>query len=468
MAFEHYIHSDGKKLRLGYTTGTCAALAASGAVYGLLTGHIPEHLRLITPKGIAVTVRPVSCRIRYPEKQSALPCLAQCGVRKDAGDDLDVTDQLLILARAERWDCPAGASLEDRVVIRGGAGVGRVTKPGLNQKVGEAAINQVPREMIRREVLHVCKAQGYEGGIRITILVPDGEKVAAKTLNDRLGIVGGISIIGTSGIVEPMSMKAYADSVRLLIRQAAASGSELEDGRMQDHGSALEDGRMQDHGSALEDGRMQDHGSALEDGRMQDHGSALEDDRVQEHASVQVYKNVRRKISGALILTPGNYGLDYLRCQGYDSMDIPVIVCSNYIGEALDEAVADGFTDILLVGHAGKLVKLAAGIMNTHSSIADGRCEIFTAHAALAGADTQTCRRLMAAVSTDACIGILEEAGLKDAVMASILGKAQSCLSQRCRDARCGLVMFSNEYGELGKTSQAIAILETWMPDGIA
>ena len=452
MAFEHYIRSDGKDLRLGYTTGTCAALASAGAAEGLLTGKIPKTLDLITPKGIEVSAEPVFSVVEYgnlPQAMTeemlrdpagrrsaveegrdlpaAMPRLARCGIVKDAGDDQDVTDGLVIMARAEfdphpeseegieiprqnpdgderNTECP-----RDRIRILGGEGVGRVTKPGLDQKVGEAAINSVPREMIRREVLRVCSEQGYEGGMKITIFVPGGEKAAEKTLNASLGIVGGISIIGTSGIVEPMSMKAYADSVRLRIRQTASSSEEA--------------------------GKRAGTGGA---------------DRKNSGSP------------GSLILTPGNYGLSFLRRQGYDLMDIPVVVCSNFIGEALDEATADAFDRILLIGHAGKLVKVAAGIMNTHSSMADARAEIFTSHAAMAGASADTCRRLMGSVTSDGCIAVLREEGLAETVMRTILEKAQGYLDRRCKGAQCGMIIFSNEYGELGKTDRAAEILESW------
>ncbi len=521
MAFEHYIRSDGKNLRMGYTTGTCAALAAAGAVEGLLTGHIPERLSLITPKGLEVTVAPACCevealgcdreasgceaeefscereasgsevesisdkterigdagakavaagamrtaaartdavtegamrttavrtdaaRMATGVDSAALTCLrmkrALCGVVKDAGDDKDATNGLLILAQAEFGDSRLAPEKNvqadfsgvgdarsyndksfddvDRVRIVGGKGIGRVTKPGLDQKVGDAAINRVPREMIRKEVLRVCEEQGYEGAVTITIMAPEGEKAAKKTLNERMGIVGGISIIGTSGIVEPMSMKAYADSVRLQIRQTAACRRPAQD---------IESRPAQDNGSSF----VLNHDNGL--------------------------------VHGGLILTPGNYGLNYLRQQGYDLMDVPVVVCSNYIGDALDEAAADGFDQILLVGHVGKLVKLAAGIMNTHSSMADGRLEIITAHAALAGAGTETCRRLMDCVTTDACIAILMECAIREKVIRSILTKAQMYLEKRCVDGRCGMIMFSNEYGELGRTKEADEILREW------
>ena len=130
-----------------------------------------------------------------------------CAVRKQAGDDPDTTDGVLVYAKVER------ISGKRAWIVDGGIGVGRVTKPGLSQKVGEAAINPVPRSMICRALEEAADRYQYEGNLKATIFVPDGEKIAAKTFNPRLGIKGGISILGTSGIVEPMSEKALVDPI---------------------------------------------------------------------------------------------------------------------------------------------------------------------------------------------------------------------------------------------------------------
>ena len=195
--------------------------------------------------------------------------------------------------------------------------------------------------MIAAAVEEVCAAAGYAGGLSVIISVPDGASLAARTFNPRLGIVGGISILGTSGIVEPMSEQALVDTIAVEIHQARISGAER------------------------------------------------------------------------LILTPGNYGLDFLKSNGINtsgmnSGEIPVVRISNYIGDALDCAALEGFSAVLLVGHIGKLVKLAGGIMNTHSRVADCRRELFCAHAALQGADAALCRELMEAATTDACLALLE------------------------------------------------------------
>lgn len=376
MPFEHYIQSGGKRLRCGYTTGTCAALAAAGAARLLLGGRAPESVTLTTPGGLPVTAAPRYCRMAGET--------ACCAVEKDGGDDIDATHGALIEARVERAAQPG-------VVIDGGPGVGRVTKPGLDQPVGAAAINRVPRRMIEQAVRAVCDALNWDGGLRVTICVPEGAALAKKTFNPQLGIEGGISILGTSGIVEPMSMQALIDTVALSLRQARAQGA------------------------------------------------------------------------ARVLLTPGNYGVDFLREQGLDAAGAPVVKCSNFIGDALDEAAALGFADVLLVGHIGKLAKLAGGVMNTHSRYADCRTELLCAHAAVCGASQKTCAALLDAATTDACIALLDEAGLRAPVLDSLLRAVERHLVRRAAGAyRVGAMLFSNEYGLLGRTASAAEMLAEW------
>lgn len=377
MSFEHYVTADGKRLRCGYTTGTCAALAAAAAARLLLTGRAPETVSLHTPKGWNVEV-PVET-----------PCLeggaACCCVTKDGGDDVDATHGLPICARVE-------AIAGEGILLQGGSGVGRVTRPGLDQPVGEWAINHIPRQMIREAVDAVRRELDEPGGLCVTIFVPGGEEAARKTFNPHLGIEGGISILGTSGIVEPMSVKAIVETTALELRQAAASGA-------------------------------------------------------------------RR-----MVLTPGNYGMEFLARGGVAlPAGVPVVRCSNFIGEALDGAGAEGFSSVLLVGHIGKLVKLAGGIMNTHSRWADGRAELFCAHAALCGADRDTARALMDSATADQCLAVLDRAGLRAAVMSSLLEAVQRHLDRRAAGQfAVGAVTFSNQYGLLGMTRGAKEILKTW------
>ena len=376
MPFEHFIQANGKRLRCGYTTGTCAALAAAGAARYLLGGVWPETVSLRTPKGWTVEVPLEAC--------SSQGGTAQCAVRKDGGDDLDRTHGALICAAVTLTAAPG-------VIIEGGKGVGRVTAPGLDQPVGEAAINRVPRIMITQAVEEALAAWDYAGGALVVISVPEGETIARQTFNPRLGIRGGISILGTSGIVEPMSTQAVMDTIALEIRQTAARGEQR------------------------------------------------------------------------LILTPGNYGLDYLARQGLDRLDVSVVKCSNYLGHALDEAVLEGISELLLVGHIGKLVKLAGGIFQTHSRTADCRAELFCAHAALCGADRALCAALMESPTSEASLALLERAGLRQAVTDSLLKAIQTRLTGRVGE-RCvvGAVLFSNDFGFLGQTGEAENLILKW------
>ena len=377
MAFRHYIQTEGKLLRCGYTTGTCAALAAAGAAELLLTGKRPESLCIMTPKGIEVTVEPQNLRL-YSDT-------AECGVYKDGGDDTDVTNGALIMAAVRRID-------GDEILILGGEGVGTVTKPGLDQSVGASAITRVPREMIGASVQQVCKQVGYTGGMEVTISVPNGAQLAEKTFNPRLGIVGGISILGTTGIVEPMSEAALVETIRVELRQRRAMGKEY------------------------------------------------------------------------ALLTPGNYGSDFIR-QNLDVDLNTAVQVSNFLGDALDICRALGFRGALLVGHVGKLVKTAGGMMNTHSKYGDCRMEILAAHAAAAGVDAEHIREILDCAACDDAVRILRECGRDAPALARVTERALFHLSHRADGMEIGLLMFSKEYGVLGQSENAPALLKKIMEE---
>ena len=378
---ELYIPVGRQKLRCGYTTGTCAAAAAAGAAARLLTGETLPAVRIITPAGVAVEAELL--------QHAAGEGWAACAVRKDGGDDPDVTDGALIFARVERTDTPG-------IVIDGGEGVGRVTLPGLDQPVGAAAINSTPRRMIGEQMEAVMAKAGYTGGLRAVISVPEGEALAKRTFNPRLGIVGGISILGTSGIVKPMSEAALLDSLYLEMDQRRAAGTE------------------------------------------------------------------------DLLLTPGNYGESFAREVLGLNLD-RWCMCSNYLGAAIDHAAGAGFRSVLVVGHLGKLIKAAAGCMNTHSKTADARRETLTAHAALAGADGALLRALFDSPTTDAGVELLKQAGLLGPVMASIGEALDGQLKRRAGEGlTIGALFFSNHYGILGKTpgAERLLALHRAAPDG--
>jgi cobalt-precorrin-5B (C1)-methyltransferase len=199
---------NGRLLRRGWTTGSCAAAAAGAAAWMLLFQKRRESYALLTPKGVALALNIEEARFDSDS--------ASCAIKKDAGDDPDATRGVMVYAKVRR--------VESGIRIDGGEGVGRVTKPGLDQNVGEAAINTTPRRMITKECKTVAEAAGYSGGFEVIISIPGGEEIARRTFNPRVGIIGGISVLGTSGIVEPMSEAAYVDSLRLELRQLYAEG----------------------------------------------------------------------------------------------------------------------------------------------------------------------------------------------------------------------------------------------------
>ncbi len=210
-------------MRYGFTTGSCAAAAAAAACYMLLTGTKKEEMTILTPKGISYTAKLVDISINESS--------AACAIVKDGGDDPDITTGAHIVAEVAFLQKESlqkdKTDAVQQIIIRGGKGVGRVTKPGLDQPVGEAAINHVPREMIEKEVRRICALCDYNGKLQVTISVPEGEEIAQKTFNPRLGITGGISILGTSGIVEPMSSQALLDTIQVELRQKKAMGQQM-------------------------------------------------------------------------------------------------------------------------------------------------------------------------------------------------------------------------------------------------
>lgn len=368
---------NGKPLRCGYTTGSCAAAAAKAAVAMLLSKAPLRRVTIDTPKGVQLSLDVLKIE-RTGE-------FVSCAVKKDAGDDPDVTDGVLVFARAKA----TGRGIR----IYGGSGIGRVTKSGLDQPVGAAAINSVPRRMIEQNVRQVCSEFGYDGGVSVVLSVPNGAEIANRTFNRRLGIEGGISIIGTSGIVEPMSNAALINSIRLELKVLRASG-------------------------------------------------AID-----------------------VLLTPGNYGERFIR----DSLALRTakpVLCSNFIGDAIDAAAENGFQRVMLVGHVGKLIKLGIGMTNTHSSNGDGRMETLIACALETGAQLPLLRRIYACVTTDAALQLLFEGGMLEETM-DVLGKRiEDCLARRApSNMQIGYVCFTNVEpicGILAKSGNADEILSNW------
>lgn len=372
MANTSIVWKNQTKLRTGYTTGSCAAAAAKAATHMLVSGEVVGEVSLVTPAGIRL----------YLEVEDIVKenNYVSCAIRKDSGDDPDVTNGILVYARVTFAQDDV---VKSKVILEAGEGIGRVTQKGLEQSIGDPAINPVPRRMIREAVEEELQKAGIDRGVRVMIWVPDGAEIAKKTFNPKLGIEGGISILGTTGIVEPMSEKALTDTIFVEMKVRRENGMDY------------------------------------------------------------------------CYVVPGNYGSDFLHdTLGYQ--EDAAVKCSNYVGEVIDDAVRLQMKGILLVGHIGKFIKLAAGIMNTHSRQADGRMEILAAHAAMAGGSRELIRQLMECITTTAALELLEKEGILKEVMSTVMIKIEEHLKHRAGDGlEIGAVMFSKEMGILGKTSDA-------------
>ena len=201
-----------KLLRCGYTTGTCAAAASKAAVAMLFKQESMDSVAITTPNQTDLIIDVLNPQ--FNDK------VASCSIEKDSGDDPDITNGILVSSKVTLLPDSS------EIIIEGGKGVGKVTKGGLDQPVGMSAINSVPRKMIKDSLNELAMQYNYKGGFHVLISVPKGEEIAKKTFNPELGIVGGISILGTTGIVEPMSAKALADSIKVEISVIAAESNE--------------------------------------------------------------------------------------------------------------------------------------------------------------------------------------------------------------------------------------------------
>lgn len=397
-----------KLLRCGYTTGSCAAAAAKGAVLMLL-GDEPRTVRISTPRGIELALDVLEPSLERGEDGS--PVRAACAVEKDAGDDPDITNGAYVYALARWLDAKEAAEQRpdllarddrfDDVIIDGGVGVGRVTLAGLDQPVGSAAINSVPRAMIAqacREALAshglAFGAEGAPAAVEVIISIPSGVELARRTFNPHLGIEGGISVLGTSGIVDPMSEAALVDTVRAEVSVIAATGAK------------------------------------------------------------------------DLLVTLGNYGERFATQQLGLSIERNHVTCSNLIGDTLSAAIENGMERVLLVGHIGKLVKVGLGITNTHSHNGDGRIECLVSCALACGADLAVLSNLQACVTTDAAIDVLAQAGLLQFVMAELAMRIDANLKrytvERIEVAFVGFTDRGYNAGVLFASGNAEKLMECW------
>lgn len=389
-------------LRSGFTTGTCAAAAARAACERLLSGETLSHVSVMTPRGVRADLAVEMMEISETTGEVGRPFASDaaavtCAVRKDAGDDPDVTDKALIQVSVS-FGPPAGEN-ESRayvyesgstgctVYLYGGTGVGLVTKPGLSCPVGKHAINPVPREMIFRQIEDCLRRTAERQpsdwrtrSISVCVSVPEGERLALRTFNRELGVLGGISILGSSGVVEPMSEEALLETIRLEARVKIAEG--------------------------------------------------------------------RR----CLAMTPGNYGERFLREELGISLSQAVRV-SNFIGDGLEILNREGASEILLVGHIGKLIKVAGGVLNTHSRYGDRRMEIL---ADCVQASGPLERRIRSCNTTEEAVEILREQGCCGPVFQTVVRRIKECLeAQPFSKVPLEVVTFSSVYGILAMTDGA-------------
>ena len=382
-------------MRTGYTTGTCAAAAAGAAAFFVCSGRKLSHAAVLLPDG-SEALLPLTWDVGEP---------LRCGVYKDAGDDPDVTDGTLVCAEVrdlleaqkEGQESGFAAIAEQRSVYRddrypglcllGGQGVGTVTKKGLSCPVGFPAINPIPRQMILAEAARARKRAGCpERELMITVSIPEGEALAARTFNPKLGIVGGISILGTSGIVHPMSEAALVETIRLEIRVRAGEGRRL------------------------------------------------------------------------LAVAPGNYGERFLKETMGLSLD-SFVKCSNFIGDTFRMMKEEHIEKVLLAGHVGKLIKVAGGVMNTHSRFGDRRMEILEDCALSVGMPKEQAEQLRLMNTTEEAAGYLVETGWLPAVMQEAARRGKEVLEKQF-GVKTEILLFSMEHGLLAETAGAAALVK--------
>lgn len=365
------IMNKGQVLKKGYTTGTCALSACKACLIYFFEKIKKESVEVKLPKGDILNI-PVKSVIDYGD-------YIESTVVKESGDDPDVTNGIEIVVQIY-----AG---QDELIIDGGYGVGRVTKEGLKIPVGQAAINQVPRDMIKNQVETICTEYKYNKSFKVIINAKNGEEIAKKTFNERLGIIGGISILGTTGIVEPMSEKALVESIKKEIDVYLAGNDYI-------------------------------------------------------------------------LITPGNYGKE----AAYNHFGIDLekgVKISNFIGEILDYLLYKNPKGILLIGHAGKLSKVAGGIMNTHSSYADCRHEIFASYAALYGARQKVIEEIFNAATTDEMDYILIKNNLHEKVWQKIMDNVVENINRRLDNKiKCEVIIFTNKMQTIKQSCKELEFIK--------
>lgn len=362
----------GKAYRKGYTTGSCATAAAKVAALMILRQQIIHQISIVTPSGVTLHLNVEEPLIHGNQATAA--------IRKDGGDDVDVTHGMLIYAQVKLRD-------DAHITITGGTGVGKVTQKGIGLPIGHSAINKTPLQTIEAAVREVL---GPERGADVVIFAPEGEERALRTYNSRLGILGGISILGTTGIVTPMSEESWKRTLAIELEQKRENGL----------------------------------------------------DKV--------------------IFVPGNHGERFVREQLQVDTNL-VVTMSNFVGYMLQEAERLAFRHVVMVGHLGKLIKVAAGIFHTHSHIADGRMETLVTHLALAGAPNELLQQVYHCLTTEAAMELIAQAGYEsvyDAIATRIVDRVQQMLRYSPQPFTCDVILFSLDNQPLGSNRPVAAIAE--------
>lgn len=365
-------HEKKTDVRTGLTTGACAQAAAKGCALMLVSENIISSVEIKLPNGENRVIKLI--------KQKITEDCAGCAVIKNSGEeDKDVTNGIEIV-------CEIKKTQKLGITLKGGRGVGKVTCPGLPVDVGEWAINPAPRKMIMRDVSQVLPEKG---GYIVEISVPEGERIAEQTYNPRLGIEGGISIIGTSGLVLPKSQESYKKSLLVELNVAIAAG----------------------------------------------------------------YK--------AIFIASGYLG-ERLLIENYNIPRQQIIKVGDHIGFMLEQCAAKGVAKVMLMGHIGKLSKVAAGLFNTHYKTGDARLETIAAYAALNGAGRDVVKELLGLKLAEAAIDVLKNKGFM-AAFDDIAGRAAERVIELCKGSMDVTVVLLSLKGEvIGKFPEDIFEEKTW------
>lgn len=356
---------NGKKLRYGFTTGSCATAGAKAACEMLFNNRKVDfiEIKLVNGELINIEVENLLVKDEYVE----------VAIIKDAGDDPDITNGIEIRAQVRKIK-------EKEISVIGGIGVGKVTKKGLNQAVGQWAINSGPREMIKENLKEYIENNDF--GVEVKVIVPRGEEIAKKTLNEKLGIIGGISILGSTGIVKPMSEEAFKKSL-----------------------------------------------------------------------DIELSVLLKEKTSREVYFSFGNYGKKFAM-EALNVEEKNILIISNFIGYMLESAGNQGVTELKIIGNLGKVIKVAGGIFHTHNRVADGRMEILTANALLLGEKQENLLKIMNANTCEEAIEYIENRELFNFLSDKIKEKCEAYLKRVGYNMNIEVLIFSNEYGELGRSKK--------------